>query len=121
MSSWKKYGDLSLEETFKHSQKEIYTHKYPGVDTHTQMYIMCPWIYICKFWFKFILVVTCFLGEKENNIWIFITERDTCSSCFSLCLDELSKRLKSKVIFDGRNIYPKRIEDEGFELFQIGC
>ena len=29
--------------------------------------------------------------------------------------------LKSKVIFDGRNIYPKRIENEGFELFQIGC
>ena len=38
-----------------------------------------------------------------------------------LDLDELSKRLKSRVIFDGRNIYPKRIEDEGFELFQIGC
>lgn len=94
MLSWKIYGDLSLEEMFKHSQKEIYTHKYPGVDTHTQMYIMCPWIYICKFWFKFILVVTCFLGEKENNIWIFITERDTCSSCFSLCLDELSKSFK---------------------------
>ena len=39
----------------------------------------------------------------------------------SLDLDELSKRLKSKIIFDGRNIYSKRIEDEGFELFQIGC
>lgn len=39
----------------------------------------------------------------------------------SLDLYELSKRLKSKVIFDGRNIYPKRIEEEGFELFQIGC
>ncbi len=39
----------------------------------------------------------------------------------SLDLYELSKRLKSKVIFDGRNIYPKRIENEGFELFQIGC
>ena len=39
----------------------------------------------------------------------------------SLDLDELSKRLKQKVIFDGRNIYSKRIEDEGFELFQIGC
>ena len=34
----------------------------------------------------------------------------------SLDLYELSKRLKSKVIFDGRNIYPKRIENEGFEL-----
>ena len=39
----------------------------------------------------------------------------------SLDLYELSKRLKSKIIFDGRNIYPKRIENEGFELFQIGC
>ena len=39
----------------------------------------------------------------------------------SLDLYELSKRLKSKVIFDGRNIYPKRIKNEGFELFQIGC
>lgn len=39
----------------------------------------------------------------------------------SLDLYELSKRLKSKVIFDGRNIYPKRIEDEDFELYQIGC
>lgn len=39
----------------------------------------------------------------------------------SLDLDELSKRLNQKIIFDGRNIYPKRIQDEGFELFQIGC
>ena len=39
----------------------------------------------------------------------------------SLDLYELSKRLKQKIIFDGRNIYPKRIQDEGFELFQIGC
>ena len=39
----------------------------------------------------------------------------------SLDLFELSKRLKQKIIFDGRNIYPKRIEGEGFELYQIGC
>ena len=39
----------------------------------------------------------------------------------SLDLNELSKRLKQKVIFDGRNIYPKRIQDDGFELYQIGC
>lgn len=39
----------------------------------------------------------------------------------SLDLDELSKRLNQKIIFDGRNIYPKRIEEEGFELYQIGC
>lgn len=39
----------------------------------------------------------------------------------SLDLDELSKRLNQKIIFDGRNIYSKRIRDHGFELFQIGC
>ena len=39
----------------------------------------------------------------------------------SLDLDELSKRLNQKIIFDGRNIYSKRIEEKGFELFQIGC
>ena len=39
----------------------------------------------------------------------------------SLDLEELSKRLNQKIIFDGRNIYSKRIEEEGFELFQIGC
>ena len=39
----------------------------------------------------------------------------------SLDLEELSKRLNQKIIFDGRNIYSKRIKDEGFELFQIGC
>lgn len=39
----------------------------------------------------------------------------------SLDLNELSKRLNQKIIFDGRNIYPKKILDEGFELFQIGC
>ena len=39
----------------------------------------------------------------------------------SLDLHELSKRLNQKIIFDGRNIYPKRIQEEGFELFQIGC
>ena len=39
----------------------------------------------------------------------------------SLDLDELSKRLNQKIIFDGRNIYSKRIEKQGFELYQIGC
>lgn len=33
----------------------------------------------------------------------------------------LSEMLKQKVIFDGRNIYNKRILDWGFELYQIGC
>ncbi len=33
----------------------------------------------------------------------------------------LSEKLNHNVIFDGRNIYDKKIESIGFELFQIGC
>jgi UDPglucose 6-dehydrogenase len=33
----------------------------------------------------------------------------------------LSEKLREKVIFDGRNIYDKKITQKGFELFQIGC
>lgn len=39
----------------------------------------------------------------------------------ALDLDELSKRLNQKIIFDGRNIYSPKIRKEGFELYQIGC
>ncbi len=39
----------------------------------------------------------------------------------SLDLDEISKRMNQKIIFDGRNIYSSKIKDEGFELYQIGC
>ena len=35
--------------------------------------------------------------------------------------DEIGKRLKNKIIFDGRNQYDKsRLEAQGFEYFQIG-
>jgi UDPglucose 6-dehydrogenase len=35
--------------------------------------------------------------------------------------DEIKKRLKNTVIFDGRNQYnKKRVENYGFEYFQIG-
>ncbi len=54
----------------------------------------------------------------DSNALILITE---WKEFRSLDLDELAKRLSQKIIFDGRNIYPKRIEDEGFELYQIGC
>ena len=30
-------------------------------------------------------------------------------------------KMKQKVIFDGRNIYDKKIQNKGFELYQIGC
>lgn len=35
--------------------------------------------------------------------------------------DLLGEKLNQKVIFDGRNIYDKKIQDKGFELYQIGC
>ena len=55
---------------------------------------------------------------NNANALILITE---WKEFRSLDLYELSKRLNQKIIFDGRNIYPKRIMDEGFELYQIGC
>ena len=39
----------------------------------------------------------------------------------ALDLDELARRMKQKIIFDGRNIYSPKIREEGFELYQIGC
>ena len=33
----------------------------------------------------------------------------------------LAEELKEKVIFDGRNIYDKKIQKQGLELYQIGC
>lgn len=33
----------------------------------------------------------------------------------------LSEKLNQKIIFDGRNIYDKKIKNQGFELYQIGC
>ena len=35
--------------------------------------------------------------------------------------DLLEEKLNQKIIFDGRNIYDKKIESLGFELYQIGC
>ena len=35
--------------------------------------------------------------------------------------DLIAQKLNKKVIFDGRNIYNKKIENKGFELYQIGC
>ncbi len=35
--------------------------------------------------------------------------------------DLLAEKMNQKIIFDGRNIYDKKIENLGFELYQIGC
>lgn len=64
----------------------------------------------------------------------FMTNRyDTIDGCDALFLitewkefrnpdfDLLKEKLNQNIIFDGRNIYDKKIEKIGFELFQIGC
>lgn len=38
-----------------------------------------------------------------------------------LDFDLFEEKLNQKIIFDGRNIYDKKIESLGFELYQIGC
>lgn len=35
--------------------------------------------------------------------------------------DLLSEKMNQNVIFDGRNIYDRKIRNRGFELYQIGC
>lgn len=35
--------------------------------------------------------------------------------------DIIADKLNHKIIFDGRNIYDKKITKKGFELYQIGC
>ncbi len=55
---------------------------------------------------------------NDSDALILITE---WKEFRSLDLDELAKRMKQKIIFDGRNIYSPKIKKEGFELYQIGC
>lgn len=55
---------------------------------------------------------------NDSDALILITE---WKEFRSLNLDELSKRLNQKIIFDGRNIYSPKIRKSGFELYQIGC
>ena len=57
-------------------------------------------------------------ATEDCNALILITEwKEFRNPDFDL----LSSNLKEKVIFDGRNIYDKKITKKGFELYQIGC
>ena len=59
-----------------------------------------------------------YLATEECDGLILITEwKEFRNPDFDL----LSEKLNEKVIFDGRNIYDKKILEKGFELFQIGC
>ena len=72
-------------------------------------------------------------GEYLDSIEFCDGRYDATSDCDALILitewkefrnpdfERLSDNLNQKVIFDGRNIYDKRIKDQGFELYQIGC
>ena len=75
-----------------------------------------------------------FIGEEYLDSIEFVDNRyDALDGCDALILitewkefrnpnfKRLAERLNQKVIFDGRNIYDKKIEKEGFELYQIGC
>ena len=74
------------------------------------------------------------VGKDYLNSIEFVNSRyDAVEDCDALILitewkefrnpdfDLLSEKLKEKVIFDGRNIYDKKIIEKGFELYQIGC
>jgi len=71
----------------------------------------------------------------KNNVHVEYTNSkyDALDNCEAMILltewkefrspdfDEIAKRLKNKIIFDGRNQYDKkRLEAQGFEYFQIG-
>ena len=74
------------------------------------------------------------IDEKYLKSIEFVDNRyAACDNCDALILitewrefrnpdfNLLSEKLKEKVIFDGRNIYDKKITKLGFELYQIGC
>lgn len=74
------------------------------------------------------------IDDKYLDSIEFMTNRyDTIDGCDALFLitewkefrnpdfDLLKEKLNQNIIFDGRNIYDKKIENIGFELFQIGC
>lgn len=75
-----------------------------------------------------------FIGKEYLDSIEFADNRyDALDECDALILitewkefrnpnfKRLNERLNQKIIFDGRNIYDKKIEKEGFELYQIGC
>lgn len=59
-----------------------------------------------------------YLAVEDCDGLILITEwKEFRNPDFEL----LSDKLNEKIIFDGRNIYDKKIKEFGYELYQIGC
>ena len=74
------------------------------------------------------------IGEEYLNSIEFVNSRyDACDNANALILitewkelrnpdyNILSDRMTENIIFDGRNIYDKKIQKLNFELYQIGC
>jgi len=71
--------------------------------------------------------------EYVNSIEFFNNRYEAVKDCDGLILitewkefrnpdfETLKKDMKQNIIFDGRNIYDKKIIGQGFELYQIGC
>ena len=72
-------------------------------------------------------------GKYLDSIEFCDNRHDCASGCDALILiteweefrnpnfEDLGNDLNQKIIFDGRNIYNKKIIQNGFELYQIGC
>ena len=72
-------------------------------------------------------------NEYLDSITFFDNRYETVENADSLILitewkefrtpdwEYLKEKLNQNIIFDGRNIYSKKIRDLGFELYQIGC
>ena len=72
-------------------------------------------------------------NEYLESITFFDNRYETVENADSLILitewkefrtpdwEYLKEKLNQNIIFDGRNIYSKKIRDLGFELYQIGC
>lgn len=55
---------------------------------------------------------------QDSNIIVLVTEWDEFRS---VNFAELGKRMSSKILFDGRNIYdPRLVQGEGFEYYGVG-
>ena len=71
--------------------------------------------------------------ECLENIEFYTNRYETCENAEALILitewkefrtpdwQYLAEKLNKSIIFDGRNIYEKKIKEYGFELYQIGC
>ena len=66
------------------------------------------------------LIKLCKIYEVSFDYIIF-DNLDHIKQSLNPDFDEIYNRLNKKIIFDGRNIYNKKLSKYGFTLYQIGC